>query len=253
MAEQRHTLRYRTRYALQHPDRVLPHLWRTVRNLVIGATRRDHVSFYREVMRRNVAADPDLAVGSASRDRWLALGQMQYDYLTATGLEPSHRLLEVGCGNLRAGWRFIQYLDSGNYYGIDISPDVLFVAQRTLAEYGLQDRLPVLTPVRDLTFSFLPDDHFDVVHAHSVFSHTPIEVVDEFLDHVGRVLAPEGFVDFSFNATSSREHHVVREDYYYRPEMLARRAEARGFRAEHRPDWGEGHKQDRMRLWPTNT
>jgi hypothetical protein len=41
---------------------------------------------------------------------------------------------------------------------------------------GLQQRLPTLTPVRDLTLRFLPAAHFDVVHAHSVFSHSPLPV-----------------------------------------------------------------------------
>ena len=38
-------------------------------------------------------------------------------------------MLEIGCGNLRAGHLFIGYLDAGNYYGIDISPDILLAAQ----------------------------------------------------------------------------------------------------------------------------
>ena len=38
-------------------------------------------------------------------------------------------MLEIGCGNLRAGRLFIDYLDAGNYYGIDISPDILLAAR----------------------------------------------------------------------------------------------------------------------------
>lgn len=45
-------------------------------------------------------------------------------------------------------------------------------AQEVLVRYGLQDKLPHLTPVKDLRFAFLPDEYFDVVHAHSVFSHS---------------------------------------------------------------------------------
>ncbi len=78
----------------------------------------------------------------------------------------------------------------GNYYGLDISPEILLAAQDTVAEYGLQAKLPHLTLVRDLRFAFLPDGQFDVIHAHSVFSHSPIEVIDECLAHVGRVMAP---------------------------------------------------------------
>jgi len=249
MGRQRNRLTYQLRYALAYPDRVVPHLRRVARNAVVGLRNRDHVGFYREVMRRNVAADPDLAVGSASRKRWLELGQAQFDFLVANGLEPTHRMLEIGCGNLRGGWRFIDHLEPGHYTGIDISPDVLFSAQRTLVEFGLQDKLPRLTPVKDLTLAWLPAEHFDVVHAHSVFSHCPMDVIAECFAHVGRVMTPKAFFDFTYNSTEGRPHQVLREDYYYRPEQLVELAAAHGFEAEPRPDWS-GNAQAKMRLRP---
>lgn len=248
MADERYRLGYRIRYAIRHRDRVLPYLRRVGRNLVLRARYRDHTQFYREVVGRTAASDPDLAIGSASRQRWLALGQLQFDYLIEHGLEPQHRMLEIGCGNLRAGWRFIDHLDAGNYYGIDASPDILFAAQRTLIAQGLEEKLPHLTPVQDLTFAFLPAGRFDVVHAHSVFSHTPLEIIDECFAHVGRVMAPDAFFDLTFNATSGREHHVVREDFYYRPQTLIRLAERHGFSAELMEDWSPRHKQEKLRL-----
>jgi ubiquinone/menaquinone biosynthesis C-methylase UbiE len=249
MAQQRNRLGYQLRYALAHPDRVVPHVRRIARNAVVGLRNRDHVGFYREVMRRNVAADPDLAVGSASRKRWMELGRAQFEFLVANGLEPTHHMLEIGCGNLRGGWRFIDHLDPGHYTGVDISPDVLFAAQRTLVEFGLQDKLPRLTPVKDLTLTWLPAGHFDVVHAHSVFSHCPIDVIAECLAHVGRVMTPKAFFDFTFNSTDGRPHQVLREDYYYRPEQLIELAAAHGFEAELRTDWS-GNAQAKMRLRP---
>lgn len=250
MADERYRLGYRIRYALRNRDRVVPYLKRASRNLWLRLRYRDHTRFYREVVGRTAATDPDLAIGSASRDRWLALGQLQFDYLVDHGLEPHHRMLEIGCGNLRAGWRFIDHLEPGNYYGIDASPDILLAAQRTLVAQGLQDKLPYLVPVDDLTFAFLPTARFDVVHAHSVFSHTPIEIIEECFAHVGRVMAPDGFFDLTFNATSGREHHVVREDFYYRPETLIALAERHGFDAEVMEDWSPLHKHEKLRLRP---
>jgi SAM-dependent methyltransferase len=244
---QRNRLVHQLRYALTHPDRVVPHVRRLARNVGLGFRKRDHVSFYREVMRHNVSTDPDLAVGSGSRRRWLELGGDQFDYLRANGLRPGHRLLEIGCGNLRGGWRFIDHLETGNYTGIDISPDVLFAAQETLVEFSLQHKLPRLTPVRDLTLSWLPPDSFDVVHAHSVFSHCPLEVIDQCLAHVGRVMVTDAFFDFTFNATDGREHQVLREDYYYRPDHLAELAARHGFTTELRTDW-DANAQAKMRL-----
>ena len=137
----------------------------------------------------------------------------------------------------------------GNYYGIDISPDVLLAAQRTLSQAGLQPKLPHLTLVRDLTFAFLPAGHFTVVHAHSVFSHSPISVIGECLAHVGRVMAPGAFFDFTFDRTDGKEHHVLHEDFYYRTQTLIDLAARHRLAARFMTDWEEtSHTQSKIRV-----
>jgi SAM-dependent methyltransferase len=245
----RASLPYKLRYAAQNPDKVQAYLSRLARDLKLRAAHRSHVAYYRAVMRADAAKSPEAAVGSPTRERWLKLGQMQFDYLLKHGLKPGDRILEIGCGNLRAGWRFIDYLDAGNYYGIDISPDILLAAQHTLVRQDLRDKLPHLTLVNDLKLDFLPSRHFTVVHAHSVFSHSPIHVIDECLAHVGRVLAPDGFFDFTFDRTEGTEHHVLREDFYYRTETLTGLAERHGFTARFMDDWERlPHGQSKIRL-----
>lgn len=248
MADDRYRLTYRILYAVRNPDRIGPFLRRWWRDRRLALRHRDHVSYYREVMRHDVAENPDRAVGSRSRERWLAVGKMQFDHLVAHGLEPHHDVLEIGCGNLRAGWRLVTYLEPHRYVGIDISPDILLAANRTVEERDLQDDEPQLRLVDDLRFGWCPDDRFDLVHAHSVFSHCPMDVIEECFDHVGRILRPGGVFDFSFNETFDREHHVLREDHYYRAETLIAAAAERGFAAEVLRDWAPGHKQSRMRL-----
>lgn len=248
-ARNRARLAYKVRYAVRRPGQVRPYVRRLARDVWLRRKTRDHVSYYREVMRSDAARSPDAAVGTASRTRWLALGQLQFDYLVGHGLKPGDRLLEIGCGNLRAGWRFIDHLDPGHYYGIDISPDILLAAHETIKHYELQAKVPHLTLVRDLTFAILPDDAFTVVHAHSVFSHSPIEVIDECLAHVGRVLAPGGFFDFTFDRTEGTEHHVLREDFYYRAETLIEHAASYGLAARLMDDWEDmPHKQSKIRV-----
>ena len=248
MADERHRLLYRLRYAWQHPERIRPYLKRLARDASIRLRHRDHVSYYREVMRHDVAENPRGAVGTPSRARWLALGELQFDYLREHGLATDHDVLEIGCGNLRAGWRIIDHLEPGRYTGIDISPDVLLAANDTVEQFELQDREPHLSLVRDLRFGWLPADRFDVVHAHSVFSHCPVEVIEECLAHVGRILRPDGFFDFTFNATAGEEHHVLHEDYYYRPGTLLGLARRHGLEARVMDDWEPRHKQSKIRV-----
>ncbi|MFG1703128.1 class I SAM-dependent DNA methyltransferase [Nonomuraea sp. M3C6] len=249
MKRSRSSLVHQASYAFKNPDKIVPHLRRLARDTWFSLRTRDHVAYYRAVMKSDTARDPEGAVGSHTHRRWLALGRMQFDYLIEHGLKPDYRMLEIGCGNLRAGHLFIDYLHAGNYYGIDISPDILMAAQDTIVKHRLGDKLPYLTPVRDLRFAFLPDQHFDVVHAHSVFSHSPPEVIDECFAHVGRIMKRGGWFDFTFDRTEGKEHQVLREDFYYRTETLVALAARHGLHAVFMEDWERlPHKQSKIRV-----
>jgi hypothetical protein len=103
--------------------------------------------------------------------------------------------------------------------------------------------------VGDLRFAFLPTGHFTVVHAHSVFSHSPVSVIDECLAHVGRVMAPGGFFDFTFDRTDGAEHHVLHEDFFYRPQTLIDLAATHGLTARLMEDWEYlPHQQSKIRV-----
>lgn len=245
----RASLAHKLGYAVRHPAKITPYVKRTARDTWLRLKHPNHVDYYRAVMASDTSRNPEAAVGSRSHERWLALGEMQFDYLKEHGLTPAHRMLDIGCGNLRAGWRFISHLDAGNYYGIDISPDILISAKRTVTRYELQDKLPHLTITHDLKLDFLPAAHFDIVHAHSVFSHSPIDVIDECLANVGRVLAPGGFFDFTFDRTEGAEHQVLREDFYYRTETLLALARKHGLEARFMEDWEKRpHGQSKIRV-----
>jgi SAM-dependent methyltransferase len=248
-SKDRSRLTFKVRYAARHPGRLVPHARRLARDAVLRFKTGDHVSYYRAVMKSDAARSDEGAVGSHTHESWLKIGQMQFDYLVSHGLKPGMRMLEIGCGNLRAGRLFIDHLNAGDYYGIDISPDILLAAQRTVAEIDLQDKLPYLAVVRDLKLAFLPADYFDVVHAHSVFSHSPIDVIEECLAHVGRVMKPGGFFDFTFDRTEGAEHHVLREDFYYRTETLVALADRHGLTGQFMADWEElPHQQSKLRV-----
>jgi len=248
-SEDRSSLTFKIKYALRHPGRIARYIRRRGRDAWLQWQTDDHVSYYRAVMRSDTSRDPDGAVGSPTHEYWLQIGQLQFDYAVGHGLKPDMRMLEIGCGNLRAGRLFIDYLEPGCYYGVDISPDILISAQATIAEHDLCAKLPYLTLVKDMRLDFLPDHAFDFVHAHSVFSHSPIEVIDECFAHVGRIMAPGGFFDFTFDKTEGAEHHVLREDFYYRTQTLLDLAARHGLRAMFMDDWEQtGHPQSKIRV-----
>ncbi len=67
--------------------------------------------------------------------RWDELGPLQFNFMTeVAGLKPDDIFLEISCGSFRAGRFFIQYLNEGNYLGID--------KQEVLVREGKQHEIP---------------------------------------------------------------------------------------------------------------
>jgi SAM-dependent methyltransferase len=237
------------RHAAQYPQRARWYLHRLRRDLMLGVRHRDHLAYYGAVVSDLAVQGDATAVGNSERRRWLKNGKMQFDYLCGHGLEPQHRMLEIGCGNLRAGWRFIDYLEEGHYCGIDISHEVLFAAQDTVVRHDLAGKRPHLTLVKDMSFGFLPDEEFDVVHAHSVFSHCPLSVIEECFANIGRIMKPDGWFDFTFNHTDGKEFSRLREDFYYNTPTLIAAADRHGLNARFMDDWEElNHIQSTIRV-----
>jgi ubiquinone/menaquinone biosynthesis C-methylase UbiE len=172
---------------------------------------------------------------------------MQFSYLLKHGLRPEHRILDIGCGNLRAGWRLIQHLDSGNYYGVDISPDILLAALKELRDQRLQHKYPHLVLVNDLKFEFLPDESFDVIHAHSVFTHTRVDAIEQCFASAARILKPSGFFDLTY--LEGDKFSLNDEDFCYPRETLLQIAASHNFDATYMTDWDYStYMQHKLRL-----
>lgn len=118
---------------------------------------------------------------------WDEVGARQLDFLVGQGLHSGHRLLDIGCGTFRAGVKLVPYLDPGNYYGIDISSELLQAGYtREIAAAGLDARLPrgnlAVTDCFDVSRF---DATFDYAIAQSVFTHLPRSYFPDCLGALG--------------------------------------------------------------------
>lgn len=123
---------------------------------------------------------------------WNEVGQLQMDFLRDRGLRPHHKLLDVGCGALRGGVRFVRYLDPGNYYGIDMNQSFLDAGYDIeLAAAGLTDRLPRSNLQCDDMFEVARMGvEFDFAIAQSLFTHLAFNRIRQCLQRVARVMKP---------------------------------------------------------------
>lgn len=192
---------------------------------------------------------------------WDAVGALQLDFLKGQGLAPRHLLLDVGCGSLRGGVRFVDWLDPGNYFGIDISAALLDAGyDREISPLGLQEKLPRanLKTVSDFDATSF-GVAFDMAIAQSVFTHLPLNQIAACLEQTARVVKPGGvfYATFFLAPDNARwsdtiTHHpggvvttALSDPYHYRIADLAWAAQG-AWRTEYVGEWSHPRGQQMM-------
>ena len=162
------------------------------------------------------------------RDQYDLIGAMQFSLLCALGLREGHRLLDIGCGSLRAGRLFITYLRPGGYTGLE--PNRWLVEEAIEKELG-HDLPPMKasTFIHNDSFDVSGLDPFDFVVAQSIASHTGPEMTKALFSSIAAALAPSGLAAVTF--LHSREDFAG-EGWIYPGTVRYRRATISGWLQE---------------------
>ncbi len=78
--------------------------------------------------------------------QWDQRGQFQLDLLRSIGLTPTSKLADIGCGPLRAGRFFIEYLEADGYFGFDYNVSFIEAGRAIIDEQGLVNKRPTRCP-----------------------------------------------------------------------------------------------------------
>ncbi len=131
-------------------------------------------------MNTRVLLDPQKAIGGD----WVEGGKKQLDIMRSMGMGREHSLLDFGCGTLRAGRYFIDFLDDCCYTGIDVSPEAIRYANKMVRESSrLAYKSPRIIQNDPLNDEMIPltGEKFDFIVCLWVCYDMPEDIFRQFL------------------------------------------------------------------------
>jgi SAM-dependent methyltransferase len=118
-------------------------------------------------------------------------GRQQLILLLLSGLEPSSKVVDLGCGVLRAGYWLIHFLDAHCYFGIEPHTERLAVGREMILE---PDAERAKQPMFDTNADFdtgVFGVRFNFFLAYSIWTHAAKPQIEMMLDNFVRDSAPE--------------------------------------------------------------
>ena len=106
------------------------------------------------------------------------------------------RILELGCARGDNLIAIAAAYPSAECVGIDISPNQIAQAVRTVRDAGVPNCTFLAADIRELP---VPERPYDYVIAHGVFSWVPRDTQESLLSWCGQHLSPEGLLFLSYN------------------------------------------------------
>lgn len=130
--------------------------------------------------------------------RYERMGHLQLETMVRLGLRPQHRLLDIGCGSLRAGRRFIPYLDADRYFGLEPNEWLVKAGMESELAAGLvESKRPRFLHDSDFTLTGF-GERFDFMIAQSIFTHAAPAQIERCLAEASLALADGGVLVANF-------------------------------------------------------
>lgn len=203
-----------------------------------------------------------LAIGGM----WDEIGALQLSFLRGQGLERDSSLLDIGCGSLRGGVRFVDYLEAGRYFGLDINRSLLEVGYDVeLANAGTQDKLPRANLLCSESFEVERFERsFDFALAFSVFTHVTLNHIRVCLERLVPCMSSGGAFFATYfeiptdhpihrprtHSTGGITSYGMRDPYHYRFDDIAWAGEGIGWEVEKVHDFHHPRMQAMARFTP---
>ena len=143
--------------------------------------------------RKHASLGPKLVEGSEDHAR------KRFDELVAQGIKPSDTVVDYGCGTLRLGVHFIDYLDADRYVGLDIDDRIIAAGRDHLPADLVEAKRPVLEVISPQSLARA------WIFSNGVLPHVPPDHLNAYFTNLARFVLGGATGLFSGKARAKRE------------------------------------------------
>ncbi len=127
----------------------------------------------------------------------------QLEFMLKRGLNPESTLLDIGCGPLRGGILFIDYLNSGKYSGVDIRQEVIQEGLDQISKNDLSSKDANVRTSNTFGLEELEARSYDFIWCFQLFYHLDDDLIDACMKSISALLAPNGACYATVNIEAS--------------------------------------------------
>lgn len=185
---------------------------------------------------------------------WDEIANLQIAFLKSEGLKPNDMLVDIACGSLRAGRLFIDYLDAGNYLGIE--KEVNLVIHGVAEELGVPafvEKKPTFVISEYFEFNKFPYRPNYAI-AQSLLTHLTAEDIYLCFKSLRKFISDNGLFYATFFETQSPVDNYSTSDaldcFFYTKNQMNVLAELAGWKMQYIGDWGHPRQQKMLKLEP---
>lgn len=137
--------------------------------------------FYAECAANSLATNKShSSLGPNLRPGRIASARRTFERLLTYGIRRDETVVDYGCGTLRLGSLFIDYLEPDRYIGLDIDQRILAAGRGQLADDIVETKRPTLEVISKESLACVAARKPRWVCSKGVLQHVPPEELDEY-------------------------------------------------------------------------
>ena len=185
---------------------------------------------------------------------WDSIADLQLQFMKSRGLTPQSKFIDVACGSLRGGSRFIPFLDPGCYHGIDkYIEGIIYGIGKEIGIDVYHAKMPRFAISDSFEFHKL-GINFEFGIAQSLFSHLNAADIFTCLKNLRQSAAPSCQFYATFFETATPQPNPAQSNsqrrFDYTRDQLAMLGTLAGWSPSYIGDFGHPRGQMIMQFTP---